>query len=398
MDGITLGYYCLNFSLTLIIFLVGSCYLRRRDRKDHQRREWRDFADKIYSDYSKLKSDNIPQKISKVKNIFERTLIHSEVTGLDVLRFMLAENNYRKFSSQSPQLWALREDLNLIFLPLNTCNSLLLLPGEVPVNIKKEFRFVVELLGNVAKPFFEGEQRKVVLRCLEYFNGDVPVEEIEKRVKERMHLDGKVPYVNSLNLLAPNPMTHPSSYVDITSMSTFLDDYSTCQKFSFNLEGSGKIAEEEQYNFEFLKELHGILENPKGMLASVRKFKEPPLNLLDSINSVDSDEVVFRKVLHEVRFYIHYLQNNRSLTEIASVDAKVNLNKLRQDHQEMLQTPLLKKTIKAMLREHASTLNFYADDLPERLCNINFSKTFSYFWVHEVAPKFKNNRSRQTDV
>ena len=99
---ITLIYYCFNIGLTIVISLGGTFYLRHRDRKDHQRREWRHFAERIHTDYSKLKSKDIPQKISKVKNTFEAILIHSTVTGLDILRYMLTDDNYRNFASESP--------------------------------------------------------------------------------------------------------------------------------------------------------------------------------------------------------------------------------------------------------------------------------------------------------
>lgn len=180
-------------------------YQERRDQedqRDYRRREWRQFAETIYTDYGKLKSKDIPQKISKVKNIFEHTLIHSTVTGLDVLRYMLADDNYRNFSSESPQLRALREDLHMIFVPLNTCSSLLLL-GEVPENTKEELKFVVEELGNIAKPFLTGEQRRVALKCLEHFGSDrssnAATESDEIRVRELdERLKDIVPYVKSL--------------------------------------------------------------------------------------------------------------------------------------------------------------------------------------------------------
>ena len=168
---ITLIYYCFSIGLTIVISVGGTFYLRRRDRRDHQRREWRRFAERIHTDYSKLKSKDIPQKISKVKNTFEAILINSTVTGLDVLRYMLTDDNYRNFASESPQLKALREDLHMIFLPLNICSSLFLL-GEVPINIKEELRLVVEELGNLAEPFLTGEEQRVALKCLEHFGSN----------------------------------------------------------------------------------------------------------------------------------------------------------------------------------------------------------------------------------
>ena len=214
-ESITLAYYCGNLLLTIVVFVFGTIYLwhkdrrdqqrrfredledqnrrnqedrrdhQRRlqedreylnrrdqeDRRDHQRREWRQFAEKIYTDYSSLRRNQILENMLKVKKTFEKFPIHSEVTGLDVLRYWLADDRHRNVSSESPQLRALREDLYMIFLQLNSCHSLIHL-GEVPKNTKEELRGVVEELGNVAKPFLTGDKLRVALTCLEHFVGD----------------------------------------------------------------------------------------------------------------------------------------------------------------------------------------------------------------------------------
>ena len=42
----------------------------------------------------------------------------------------------------------------------------------MPKNTKEELRYVVEELGNVAKPFLTGDKLRVALTCLEHFVGD----------------------------------------------------------------------------------------------------------------------------------------------------------------------------------------------------------------------------------
>ena len=214
-ESITLTYYCGNLLLTIVVFVFGTIYLwhkdrrdqQRRfredredqnrrnqedrrdhqrhlqedrehlnrrdqeDRRDHQRREWCQFAERIYTDYSSLRRNQILENMLKVKKTFEKFPIHSEVTGLDVLRYWLADDRHRNVSSESPQLRALRKDLHRIFLQLNSCHSLIHL-GEVPKNTKEELRYVVEELGNVAKPFLTGDKLRVALTCLEHFVGD----------------------------------------------------------------------------------------------------------------------------------------------------------------------------------------------------------------------------------
>ena len=324
---ITLIYYCFNIGLTIVISLGGTFYLRRRDRKDHQRREWRHFAERIHTDYSKLKSKDIPQKISKVKNTFEAILIHSTVTGLDILRYMLTDDNYRNFASESPPLKALREDLHMIFLPLNICSSLLLL-GKVPINIKKELRLVVEELGNLAEPFLTGEEQRVALKCLEHFgsnrSSNAVTEHFERGVRELdVRIKAIVPYVNSLQFISMEDC-----------------DYSKCKNFSYNweqsvmvnnlrnLESSRELLKSENYLV-----LNELLEYLEVAALCVRVFKEQPAELpvksIELINDSDSDEVILMKVLHEVRLYIHLILNE-NLSREDNERVERNIERLRQ--------------------------------------------------------------------
>ena len=123
------------------------------DRRNHKRREWRQFSEKINADYSKLKSKDILRKISKVKNTFEHMRIHSTVTGLDVLRYMLNDDNYRNLVSESPHLQALREDLHMIFLPLNLCSSSVASLGRSATIYKGRIKICGGRVGEFSKAF-----------------------------------------------------------------------------------------------------------------------------------------------------------------------------------------------------------------------------------------------------
>ncbi|CAH3112925.1 unnamed protein product, partial [Pocillopora meandrina] len=336
---ITFVYYCSNISLTAVVFLFGTCFLWYRDRKyqkrkddeegrNHQRREWRKFAERMNDDYRNLRSNQTLENILKVKKTFEDLKVHSKVTGLDVLRYWLADDRHRNVWSESPQLRALREDLHRIFLQLNFCSSLIHL-GEVPKNITEELRYVVEELGNVAKPFLTGDKLKVASTCLKHFGmpvkkeeeeegGGVGGEEEEKKLYELV--EGNIPYLDSLKF-GDNDDRDSS-----TSSPPPPVDYSQ-SKFFFNVS-----MPDDKHNF--LWELHDNLETGEYRTLLVRGFKErqaePPPNLTDPIGDEDSDEVVLAKVLHEVRYYIHHLQNNRELWETA-----VNVGRLRQVHEEI---------------------------------------------------------------
>ena len=291
----------------------------QEDRRDYLRREWRQFAERIYTDYSKLKSKDIPQKISKLKNTFEPILIHSEVTGLDVLRYMLTDDNCHNFASESPLLEALREDLHAIFVPLTVCSSLLLL-GEVPVNIKEELRFMVEELGNVAEPFLTGEQQGVALKCIETFGSNRSSSEHDQRSAKELceRIKDIVPYVNYLTF---GWFIHPA-------MPHLYDcDYSKCERFSFNL---CMLNREENLHF-----LLGLLDYLKCRKRSIGIFKQKPAELpvksIERINDIDSDEVILMKVLHEVRLYLQFiLYENENLSREDNERVERNIKRLKQ--------------------------------------------------------------------
>ena len=50
----------------------------------------------------------------------------------------------------------------------------------MPKNITEELRYVVEELGNVAKPFLTGDKLKVASTCLKHFGRPVKKEEEEE--------------------------------------------------------------------------------------------------------------------------------------------------------------------------------------------------------------------------
>ena len=373
-ESITLVYFCGNLLLTIVVFVVGTIYIWHRDRRDqerrlqegqeyqnrrdqedrrdqerrlqegreyqnrrdqedrrdHRRREWRQFAERIYTDYSKLKSKDIPQKIAKVKNTFERILIHSTVTGLDVLRYMLTDDNYRNFASNSPQLKALREDLHMIFVPLNICSSLLLL-GEVPINIKEELRLVVEELGNLAEPFLTGEQQRVALKCLKYFgsnrSSNAVTEHAQRSVKE---LDERIkaiaPYVNSLQFGGPNSKEFRN---DFPQMGIDMKDYSECRKFWLN---KTMIMQNRHENLKFLIQLHEDLECKELEAHCARIFREEleelPAESFEQISDSDSDEAILMKFLHELRLYIHIILSENQFTMVKRL-VEGNVDRLR---------------------------------------------------------------------
>ena len=329
-ESITLAYYCINICLTIALFAIGTIYLRYRDRRDHQRREWRQLAERIYTDYSKLKSKDIPQKISKVKNTFESIKIHSELSGFDVLRYMLTDEKYRNFASESPPLKALREDLHMIFVPLNICSSLLRL-GEVPSNIKEELRLVVGELGNLAEPFLTGEQQRVALKCLQHFgsnrSSNAVTEHAQRSVKELdERIEAIAPYVNSLQFGGPNAKEFLQEEINMKDC-----DYSKCRKFWLN---KTMIMQNSHKDLDFLINLHEDLEYKELEAHCARIFRqnleELPHESFEQTSDSDSDETILMKLLHELRLYIHIIPSENEFKRLV----EDNVKRLRQLHEE----------------------------------------------------------------
>lgn len=338
-EEITLAYYCFSLFLTIAALVFGTIYLWHRDRRDQQRREWRQFAERIYSDYSKLKDKGIHRKISKVRDTFQNIPIKSSVTGLDVLRYMLADGNYER--SKTSELKSLREDLQSIFPLFNVCSSLLLL-GKVPKNIKEELRDVVTELGNAAVPFFKGKQRKIILTCLEHFGSGRAKRETERRVRDLdARLEENIPYVKSclrfgrpdenlldgqidvLNALWENKGLGGRGLQEV--------DYSQCSNFSINDSMTSPSNLREVCS---LTHLQTVLQNPEHMEDFKRELKKNPIPLQFDVKLTDNDgqEPVLAKVLHEVRVYIHLCLTDQ--LEKHSQVGRIKENMMRLDNLE----------------------------------------------------------------
>ncbi|XP_078350876.1 uncharacterized protein LOC144635666 [Oculina patagonica] len=311
-EEITLAYYCFSLALTIAVLIFGTIYLWYRDRRDQQRREWRQFAERIYSEYnSKLKAKDIPRKVSKVRDTFQKIRMNSTISGLDVLRYMLTDSNYER--SKTTQLECLREDLLSIFQLFNVCYSLLLL-GKIPKNIKEELTDVVTELGDIALPFFKGKQRKIILKCLEHFANGRLKPKTERKVRDPdldARLEETVPYITSCLWFG----SHDDSAVMIRIMRQVCSDYSKCSDFSLDV----KVFRQgiNQVNLTFLTELHEDLRDPRYLAEFARKLREHPVQLIfeQRIKDDDDEDDVLMKVLHEVRFYIHLYLNKNQLGE-----------------------------------------------------------------------------------
>jgi len=301
---ITLIYYCCTLTLAIAAFVYGTILLPQRGRRDEQRREWRKFAKSVFSENNNLRAHDIPQRISKVKDTFKKIQINSLITGLDVLRYMLAERNYESFKTN--ELECLHDNLQSIFQLFSDIHSSLPLLGKVPRNIKEKLKDVVTELGMMVEPFFERGKREIILECLEHFLNDRLDQETERRVR-KSSLEAAVPYVKTCLLFGAPEASLLDGFNDtITTMKleTRLD-YSKCSNFSLYIKDNNTHGSD--ISVVSLQDLHNALVDPRSLEQNAMKLRmlEPPLNLIEKINEDDTAKCVVEKVLHEIRLYIH---------------------------------------------------------------------------------------------
>ena len=299
---ITFVYYCLNVLLTLATFLVGKIYLRRIDRRDQQRRA---FAETIRGQYSTLKEKQVLSWVSETSKTFENVLICQGITGLDVLRYMLNDSYFASRSSRESALYKLREDLNSIFQPLSICASFILW-GPVPSTIKVELRELVTDLGQVTLPFFKGDKRQTVLKCLKHFSRDGEIKTEKKLSDIDETIETMVPYIKCL-IFDVQDRPHQRSI-----------HYSKINKFQF------KFDPLRDPTLKFLKAIQEDLQNEKYLSYFARESREHLSNLrdFDLVNS-DDDRLVVMKVLHQVRVYMHFSLKEVGIDEEVSRDIEL---------------------------------------------------------------------------
>ena len=325
MEVITLAYYCASLLLTFTIFIVGTLYLQQRDRRDALRKEWRQFAETLGREYSKLKDNNIHQSVSEVKDSFGNVKFCEDITCIDVLRYMIDHADY-KTRFRTPQLDKLREDLQKILHLLRTCASLILL-GTVPNNFKKELGEVVTDLGEITLPFFKGERRKIILKCLANFGNESSKDNREEKVRDRDRLDMKlekaIPYVKFLSFKAFYASGGPSRRgTSIQSLKT--SKYTYCKTFILKVDVMLSDLDfcEETAETGLLKELDFLFYLNKTMEEETHfpdvdsELQRELWNQLfageeeNSVNDVNSRGL---RVLHEVRMHIHNIVNRRAI-------------------------------------------------------------------------------------
>ncbi|XP_068692054.1 uncharacterized protein [Montipora foliosa] len=350
-DIIIFVYYCVNVGLAISIFAFGTLYLRYRDRRDQQRKEdrdrrdqqrkeWRDFAETIRRERNELKSKNIPWKISEVKNAFGKIQIYKDIKGTDVLRFMMRDPDYKRFKTK--QLDALREDLDSAFPLLSRCASLILL-GTVPENIRAELGRLVTDLVELTLPFYKGEERvDTILKCLEHFGhygSDKKKEESRRsNVDERLETD--IPYVRQLRFgdwqAAINYKPFSKTAMNYEHCSKEAINYDQCSKFTFQSMFQSpslwEVQDDQCQQRGFLQKIQNDLDTEKYMSDIAKELRQQAynLNFIDKIDSGDRDELVVVKVLHEIRNYIHFIEQgpldeerNRNLETLKDIHERV---------------------------------------------------------------------------
>ena len=313
MEVITLTYYCFNVVLAIVFFAYGTYYLKKRDKRDELRREWRQFAETLGREYSKLKDENTHQRVLEIKESLGNVKVCNEITGVDVLSYMIHHCADRaSFRTRGFDFVAFREDLKKILRLLRICNSLTLL-GTVPDDIKEEVGELVTDLGEISLPFFKGHRRKIILKCLEHFGGQSPSENSVTDTDMR----NAIPYVDFLvfTWVYKAPGANPGKKVKKTK-----DKCPECVAFTLDVNGPLTCELKEETKRELLQELDVLIQLQKRIVELenlkdfVRELRRKWRNLFSDECPVNDVSVVLR-VLHEVRGYIYSKVKREEINE-----------------------------------------------------------------------------------
>ena len=332
----------------------------REDERDERNREaeWRTCVDRIFANHSV--NEDIQQKLRKVKNTFKCKLIHSKVTWLDVLRYMLTDDNDYDFESESPPLKALRADVLKISKLLDIWCALLP-TGEAPETIKITLRREVKELWELVEPFLTGKPRSIALESLQCFDRKISSNAETMRatgIESKVDVKAIVPYVNSLQFGGSDAK---KLQTDFPGVDKALEDcnYSEGQNFCLHLKAT--TSEE---NFQFLTSLNGVLQRGTQFARIIREhLAKHPLTLLDQISHSDNDEVILMKIVHVVRLYIHFLLNKHPRASFS----EENMESLFKLHEEIMSVLPIEEQIKDMYCSLSRKFQSTAMYLPERL-------------------------------
>lgn len=306
MEEITLTYYCFNVVLAIVFFAYGTYYLKKRDKRDELRREWRQFAETVDREYSKLKDESTHQRVLEIKESLGSVKVCNEITGVDVLSYMIHHcADFPRF--QTREFGAFREDLKKILRLLRICHSLIAQLGTVPDDIKEEVGELVTDLGKITLPFFKGRQRygKIILKCLEHFGSQSPS---ENSVTDT-DMTNAIPYVEFLvfTWVYKAPGADPGKKVKKTK-----DKCPECVAFTLDVNGPLTCELKEETKRELLQELDVLIQLQKRIVELenlkdfVRELRRKWRNLFSDEEECPVNDVsVVLRVLHEVRGYIY---------------------------------------------------------------------------------------------
>ena len=339
-DIITLGYYVATFVFQLVVFLVGTLYIRYRNekqrtkdadeeksrRKEEKRRheeekekerlqEWRKFSQELNLKYIDMMRDKVVQRLQCAKESLEASRILPRISGLDVLLYMIDDED--SFPSavrdgsdhlgteqtfKPTALGKLRHDLRSVFVLLNYCWSLCLL-GEIPENFNQEMRRIVIVLGNLALPFCckesDGHRFTIIKECLEKFSGNTP----------------------SPKRIPSGDLTKEISYLKILQYEL---DMKTDKIFTLkNGPRSSQLSEEAN----LFRQLHSDLVEGDGAAIYALRFAKKMKEMRNDWSGEDpSDEGMVRMLIHDVRNIIWEIESG--VPPIGTEDSTHELRKL----------------------------------------------------------------------
>lgn len=376
-DIITFGYYVANFVFQLVVFLVGTLYIRYRNekqrtkdadeensrRKEEKRRheeekekerlqEWRKFSQELNLKYIDMMRDKVVQRLQCAKESLEASRILPHINGLDVVLYMIDDED--SFPSavrdgsdhlgteqtfKPTALGKLRDDLRSVFVLINYCWSLCLL-GEIPENFNQGMRRIVIVLGNLALPFCckESDEHRftIIQECLEKFGANTPSPEQIRR----------------------GDLTKEISYLKILQYEL---DMKTDKIFTLK---KGLPSFHPSEEAKLFRELHGnLVEGDGAAIYALRFAKKVKERMNDWSGEDPSDEGMVRMLIHNVRNIIWEIESG--VPPLGAEDSTHKLREVLKIVKKETLFPLNETAVDMYIERFKDDLKWYKKGIPK---------------------------------
>lgn len=353
-DIITFGFNVATFVFQLVVFLVGTLYIRyrnekqrikdneeersrqrkdaheeslRRDKEDRRHKEekekeclqeWRKFSQELNLKYIDMMRDKAVQRLQCAKESLEASCILPHISGLDVVLYMIDDED--SFPS------AVRDGSDHL--------------GEIPENFNQGMRRIVIVLGNLALPFCckesDGHRFTIIKECLEKFGANTP----------------------SPKQIRRGDLTKEISYLKILQYEL---DMKTDKIFTLK---KGLPSSHPSEEAKLFRQLHcNLVEGDGAAIYALRFAKKVKERMNDWSGEDPSDEGMVRMLIHNVRNIIWEIESG--VPPLGAEDSTHKLREVLKIVKEKTVFPLNETAVDMYIERFKDDLKWYKKGIPK---------------------------------